>query len=76
MSNAQENKPITDEEMLAAVRQAIFHLMTGFQSYTGPSGETYTRANLADLQRTEKQLESKIAFKKSGGVYTRQVNFG
>lgn len=70
-------KIISDEEMLSAVREAIYRLVSGWQSYTGPSGETYTKANLSDLERMERYYEKKISAKnaKNCGISTVQVRF-
>lgn len=69
-----EKKAYTDEEMLQAVKEGIFRIVSGHQSYTGPSGETYTKANLADLERLEKYYEQKVsAGKNRGGMKALQV---
>lgn len=44
---------ISDEEMLARTRQAIADVLTGAQAYTIFGGRTVTRADLAELKRTE-----------------------
>lgn len=74
---ADATKLISDEEMLAAVREAIFRLVSGHQSYTGPNGETYTKANLSDLEKLEQYYEKKVVAKnaKNGGLSTFQVRF-
>lgn len=65
----------TDEEILQDIKNGISGIAAGFQSYTGPAGETYTKANLSDLLKLEKFYENKITAGKSGGVKTSQVIF-
>lgn len=72
-----EERIISDEEMLRAIKEGIFRIVSGHQSYTGPNGETYTKANLADLERLEKYYEQKTAASASrGGIKSIQVRLG
>lgn len=72
-----EQKIFSDEEILHSIKQGIFRIVSGYQSYSGPNGETYTKANLGDLERLEKYYERKVSAKKnSGGIKTMQVRFG
>lgn len=64
-----------NEEMLRAIKEGIFRIVSGHQSYTGPNGETYTKANLADLERLEKYYEQKTAAA-GRGIRTVQVRLG
>lgn len=65
---------ISDEEMLKAIRQGIYNIVTGHQSFTDVNGVTYTRANLGELERAEKYYSQKVQAK-TNGIRTMQVRF-
>ena len=56
----EEELPITNKEMLMAVKKAIMAIMVGGQSYKIGS-RTLTRADLKRLQNYEKELEAAVA---------------
>jgi len=63
--------------MLAAVRDAIYQISMGHQSYS-VNGDTYTRADLDKLRILERQLCTRVgaaASGSAGGVRTAQIVF-
>lgn len=66
----------SDAELLAAVRDALYKLATGYQTYT-LDGATYTRADLDKLRILESTLTRRVAMASSptGGIQTVQVVF-
>lgn len=68
----------TDAELLAAVRDAIYRVTTGHQSFT-IDGVVYTLANLDQLRRMEAALSTRVAQTSSGagygGIRSTQVVF-
>lgn len=71
-----DQAPLSDEQLLADVRQAIHLIATGHQSYS-VEGVTYTRADLGELRRMESMLAQRVSLASgpAGGVRSYQVAF-
>ena len=58
----------TDAEILAAVKTAIYNLVSGeVASVTMPNGRAYTLQDLDKLQRLEQYYSGKTAYSSSAG---------
>lgn len=51
----------SDAELLALVRSAIAQIVATGQSYSAGDGRTLTRADLAELRRTERELQQRVS---------------
>lgn len=62
----------TKAQQLAEIQAAITDVLTKGQSFA-LNGRRYTRADLADLLREEKELEAAVAREDRGGIRNRRV---
>ena len=63
----------TDQQLLDMVRNAKANILLGGQSYT-INGRTFTRANLAELNKIEKELRAMIDDTAIGSVGLARFN--
>lgn len=58
----------TPEEMLEAVQNALFALISGGVSSYSIAGRSFTKHNLSELQRLESHYQSQVASTRNGIV--------
>jgi hypothetical protein len=65
--------PVSDEELLAAYREAELTLLAGGQSASAP-GRSVTMANLSEIRKAIRVLEARINVRTRGPILMGRPN--